>query len=161
QTRLDQSEIGVQERPSGLAVADDGDQALLAVARANGEVDAPSFGPAIPTGAVDMVDAVANARLPGASIQGATPPDGQVARVIRTGPTPPAALLPVGLALMSIGLLLVAGGNAVGWRRRERPAWALALIDRPDWTRSLPRASLAARRVAADAGERVARISRQ
>jgi hypothetical protein len=158
QTRLDPAEVAVQERPSGLAVADSTDPALLA-AKTDGQLDTSALGAAAPDG---RVQTIADARLPGAPVQAAAPSDGQIARVVRTRPTPPAALLPLGLALMSVGLLLVAGGNAVGWRRGERPAWAAALVEeRRSWrqVQVMPLARLVAQQATASASEWLARLA--
>lgn len=161
QTRLDPAEVAVQERPSGLAVADSTDPALLVTAKADGSLDTSALGQPAPDGSVQTVG---DARLPGGSIQAAVPAsDGQIARVVRTRPTPPAALLPIGLALMSIGLLLVVGGNAVGWRRGERPVWAASLLERRGWRQIqvMPLARLAAQQATEVTSERVARLTRR
>jgi hypothetical protein len=126
-TRLDPSDVAVQERPSGLAMGDAVDRAIAdaaiaagappiadgAVASAGGAV----YGPALPP------VSVADARDPSGAAQ-AVPVVGTAPGVGRPRVAPPAALLPLGLTLMGLGLLMTMGGSVIGWRRGEHPAWA-------------------------------------
>jgi len=190
-TRLDPSDAAVQEKPSGLAVTDSTERALARAAR---DAGAPAVaegvvGAAASTGPSAAVDAAADARDGRGAVQAVPPADGRVVRLARPRIAPPAALLPLGLALMSLGLLLTVGGGAVAWRRDGRPAWATQLVERRgemlawpgqlvarrhelaglatrrgerwDWRRWLPVVSGAARHTVTVASERIALVVRR
>jgi hypothetical protein len=126
-TRLDPSDLAIQERPSGLAMGDAVDRAIAeaaatagagsiadaAVASTGGAVYGPSLPPV----------SVADARDPNSAAQ-AVPVVGTMPGTGRTRVAPPSALLPLGLTLMGLGLLMAMGGSVIGWRRGEHPAWA-------------------------------------
>jgi hypothetical protein len=127
QTRLDPSDLAVQERPSGLAMGDAVDRAIADAAIAAGAAPIADAAAASASGAVYgpvlPPVSVADARDPSGAAQ-AVPVVGTVPGVGRTRVAPPAALLPLGLTLMGLGLLMTMGGSIIGWRRGEHPAWA-------------------------------------
>jgi hypothetical protein len=126
-TRLDPSEVAVQERPSGLPMGDVVDRALAEAAVAAGaapDVDVPATVPYGPVWSPDLpVASVADARASSGAVQ-AAPASNALPAGVRPKMAPPAVLMPLGLTLMVLGLLLTVGGSVLQWRRGEHPAWA-------------------------------------
>jgi hypothetical protein len=107
-TRLDPAEVAIQERPIGEALTTSYERELD-----DEDIEAAPSSP----------DAVADARVQkAADAAGVTdarlvPPSG--AQPIEPGAGVATRIAPLGLALMSLGLLLVLGGGVAGWRRQE------------------------------------------
>jgi hypothetical protein len=47
--------------------------------------------------------------------------------------------MPLGLAVMALGAMLMLGGGVAGWRRGATPAWATKVVQSRVWERVLRR----------------------
>jgi len=154
-TRLDPQETANQERPSGAAVSD-------ATERARAEA-------ALATDAASVVDAGADQSRSVESVadaRGAPAPNGATGRIVRVRPDAGQSLVqmvltPLGLVLISVGLVLTVGGGAVGWRRGLRLSWAASVVQSPDWRRTLATGSSTARQTATLAARRLVVAARR
>jgi hypothetical protein len=118
-TRIDLADDAVLEHPSGAALTTSYERPL---------------DDAGPVDANPNVEAVADARDPSSAASPADArlvPSGTV-QVSEQAPSLLARIPPVGLALFSLGVLLLLGGSVAGWRRGQLPAVAIpAGITRP------------------------------
>lgn len=127
QTRLDPSDEALQEHPSGLPMGDGVNRALAEAAAAHGAAPGVNESTSVPYGPIWSPDvpvaSVADGRAPSSAAQ-AAPAVSALPSGVRPRLAPPAALMPLGLTLMGLGLALTVGGSILQWRRGEHPAWA-------------------------------------
>jgi hypothetical protein len=147
-TRLDPLDAAVQERPSGAAYVDATERARADAAVAAGAEAVVLSAPDRNADQPQSTEAVAAARA-----AQAVAPAASSGRLVRVRPDAGQSLVqmvltPLGLALMSVGLVLTVGGSVVNWRRGGRPTWAASIAQSRDWRTIASTAPGAARELA-------------